>query len=281
MNLLRSLLSCARLYHWPLIILNSIAVCMILEKELLYGFTIGIQLSLLASFGFLFNDFCDLKIDEKNKVKRLWHLNRKQQKIILVASFFLVLTAFCLGYYLLPESEFVVLAIFIMLTLYNLILKKVLFIGNLIASIAIISPIWAPICIFHAFESQFLILVILSGITFNLGREIILDIKDVEGDKLVNRHTLPTLTSISISIVVSLILLLSSAFILLYAALYINDSTLFTALNITFFLSIMLYSLYPALKIDFANSQSIEIFISRSRIGMLLFPIVLIIHYIF
>ena len=66
MKTLKKITHSARIYLWPIILLNSIAISLSINYNLLQGAIIGISLSFISSFGFLINDIWDRPIDRIN-----------------------------------------------------------------------------------------------------------------------------------------------------------------------------------------------------------------------
>lgn len=172
---------------------------------------------LVGAAGNIINDYFDVRADRINKPNRLiidvyikrrwaiifnWVFNGVSLIVIAGVSYELK-SITLLG--------FVCLAIFI-LWIYSTTLKKMPLIGNLsIAFLTSIVPIYSllyHLSVFPGINKSYTLIVILgfSGSAFllNLSREIIKDLADLEGDKLLHARTLPILKGKKFSKVVTL-----------------------------------------------------------------------------
>ncbi|HIQ50207.1 MAG TPA: digeranylgeranylglyceryl phosphate synthase [Nanoarchaeota archaeon] len=140
----------------------------------------------ICAGGMLINDFFDIEIDKINKPQK-WKITKKYSKLLVIFSSIF----FCIG---IITSLFLginafLLAFFnsILLILYSFKLKRIIFIKNLV-----IAYLVASIFLYGGIISQNPAPIVLSLLAFvsNIGREIIKDVEDFEGDKKANIKTL-------------------------------------------------------------------------------------------
>ncbi len=157
-----------------------------LQRLLLAASAVG----LVAAGGNALNDYYDLDIDRLNKPNRPLPSNKLTPKSVFIYSiilyFIALICAFLLDFY----SIIIVLSVIILLWFYNAKWKRLALIGNITVSfVASLSFILAGISVYRPLAS---IIPALLSFGFHLGRELIKDVEDIEGDKIAGKsHTLP------------------------------------------------------------------------------------------
>lgn len=144
---------------------------------------------LIAAAGYGFNDFVDVEIDRRNRPDRPLPSGQISTKTAALGSQFLLLVGLALAWWLSPFLGFYASIVAGSLFIYSRWLKPTPLWGNLlIASLAAsafpfgalagggVGRAWIPACL---------------AFLFHLGREIIKDIEDIEGDWQQGAHTLP------------------------------------------------------------------------------------------
>ena len=136
------------------------------------------------------NDFIDFKIDQINRPNRPIPSGRVQRKSALIISIFLFLIGsfFCfkLGKNAIIIGFFISLPLII---LYSIVFKGLPLIGNVVTSLILgLSFIF---CGFAFDNISHMIVPALLAFSLTLIREIIKDISDIDGDKLLGLRTLP------------------------------------------------------------------------------------------
>ncbi|WP_196890276.1 geranylgeranylglycerol-phosphate geranylgeranyltransferase [Aureivirga sp. CE67] len=156
----------------------------------------------IAAAGNLINDYFDIECDKINKPRKSLILDIFDRKSILKLYTVLNIFGFISGLGISivigkPLYSFIFLGIILILFLYSKFLKKTLILGNfLIALLLSISVILVPLfeqIPFHFSNKIFDIIFnyALFVFIFNLFREIIKDIEDIDGDYKIGAKTLP------------------------------------------------------------------------------------------
>ena len=253
---------------------------------MLEGFLIGIQISCIASFSFVINDVLDAKIDKLNWEKRMSELNEKSRLVLGLFSLLYLLIAFGSSSLFTPNSSLIMLILAIILFGYNIIFKRILFIGNIVAAVTLMSPIGIPYILHGSNFNPFIVLVIISGIIYNFSREIILDLIDTKGDSQNGRHTFPIIIGQQSSIKLSLSLYILAFLILIFSPLVIRFefSIIYQVLISSIFILALGLSFSKLRFLVNTQSQNITLanlkpFINYSRATIIVFPVVLLIYY--
>lgn len=183
----------------------------------------------IAASGYIINDIYDIKADVINKPEKAFVGNKislkKANNLYFFLNFIGLLIGLYLSYYIGNISFFIFfILVSFLLYRYAISLKKRFLIGNIVVSFLIFLSIIA-IAIFDLLpatnnynqDSQsivFLLLLKIASFAFMLTllREIIKDIEDIEGDKIINANTIPIVLGIEktkiILLIISIILLL-------------------------------------------------------------------------
>lgn len=283
----RIYLKSSRFIHWIPIFLNSIAATLIVGGDIISALWIGLQISCIASFSFVFNDVLDAKIDKLNWEKRMSELSKNRRNMMGFFSISYLLVAFISCILFVPSALNIMLLLTATLFGYNIIFKKILFLGNIIAAITIMSPIAIPYLLYNTNDNPFIIVIVASGIIYNFAREILLDVIDVNGDSEFGRHTFPVIFGSKKSITLSMILYVLACSILILSPFVINfEINIFLQCLISIIFLIIFLLSFSKLKFLIHNSSSERItlnnlqpFIVYSRLIIMLFPVVLLIYY--
>lgn len=141
----------------------------------------------ICAAGMLINDYFDIEIDKINKPEK-WEITKKYANLLIIASIGL----FCLGVIIslfLGLGAFIfALANSVILVLYPWKLKRLVFLKNITVAYLV-----ASVFLYGGIISQNQAPIVFSVIAFvsNMGREVIKDVVDVEGDKKAGIKTLP------------------------------------------------------------------------------------------
>jgi 4-hydroxybenzoate polyprenyltransferase len=248
----------------------------ILKNEFDY-FLLVFSTVIIAAGGNIINDYFDVKADKINKPHKVIIGKHIKPRLAIVWHWILNFIAFSIAVYLsLKFNTFWYLFIHLLsinlLWIYSMKLKRKFLIGNIVVSlltalvpilagIFLIQLKWSvliggnidainPISFFTHKKLDLIILLIFSSFAFflNLVREIIKDVEDIEGDKLLRAKTIPMVLGERKARIISLILLifiLISAMIGLYLfvielkfQLRIIDIILFGLISLFLFLAI-------------------------------------------
>lgn len=189
-------------------------------------FLIVFSTVLIAAAGNIINDYFDVKADRINKPERLIitkHINRKWA---ILSHWILNVIAFGIAIYLSVRNNtfwymFIHLLSINALWFYSMYFKRKPFVGNLIvASLTALVPILCGIhfyihhelttveltnidtpfsfWVYHLMaHGHYILILALFAFASNLAREVIKDIEDIEGDKLLYSKTLPILYGVT------------------------------------------------------------------------------------
>jgi 4-hydroxybenzoate polyprenyltransferase len=145
---------------------------------------------LIASAGYIINDYYDVKIDTINKPDRIVvgkFMNRRTaMKLHTILNFLGIGFGFAVNW----KVGFTALIVSFLLWLYSVSLKKLPFVGNLLVALLTASSLL--LLIFY-FKKNDILIIIYAMFAFyiSLIREIIKDMEDVKGDAVFGCKTLP------------------------------------------------------------------------------------------
>lgn len=145
--------------------------------------------SLGCAGGNTINDYFDYEIDKINRPARPLPRGAMARKTALIYSFFLFSAGLLLAYFINIYAFSVALVAYVLMVFYAWKLKPLPFIGNIVvAFLTGITPIYGALAVEKIGFSGYLAL---SAFLVNVGREIMKDIEDVEGDRARGARTLP------------------------------------------------------------------------------------------
>jgi 4-hydroxybenzoate polyprenyltransferase len=153
-------------------------------------FLISISTVLIASAGYIINDYYDVKIDTINKPERIvvgkFMSRRTAMKFHSVLNILGIGFGFCVNW----KVGGITLIISFLLWLYSVSFKKLPFIGNFL--VALLTAGSLLLLIFYYNKNDLLIIIYaLFAFFISLVREIIKDIEDMKGDIVFGCKTLP------------------------------------------------------------------------------------------
>lgn len=204
---------------------------------------------IIAAAGNIINDYFDVRADRINKPERLIITKHIERRSAILIHWLFNGIAFAIALYLSIKYQslwfvFIHLLSINALWFYSMLFKRKVFIGNLmVAALTALVPILAVIYFkvgntyhlaFSEFKSDSWIAIInydffyvLAFFAFvqNLAREIIKDMQDVEGDKLIYVKSIPMVLGEKKSIwLVTLLLATLPVFFFIYTVLYSKNS---------------------------------------------------------
>ncbi len=143
---------------------------------------------LICAGGMVVNDFFDRETDRVNNPEKWKRVRKYSEKTLLAFAFSLFFTGLLFAFLLGLKPFALALFNVFLLVLYPSKLKKMVFLKN-----ATVAYLVASIFLYGALISENLLPVLFSLLAFlsNLGREIIKDVVDMEGDKKAGITTLP------------------------------------------------------------------------------------------
>lgn len=149
----------------------------------------ALSASLISAGGYVLNDYFDLEIDKINRPLRILPRGELSPKKALIFSVSLFVMGFILSFFLKPVSIGIAIVAIIFLFLYSVKFKREFLIGNVTVSIiSALAFIYGGV--FSKNPEISLIPAILAFL-FHLGRELVKDMEDVEGDQALRSETFP------------------------------------------------------------------------------------------
>ncbi|TYB31989.1 MAG: hypothetical protein FXF47_01225 [Candidatus Mcinerneyibacterium aminivorans] len=144
---------------------------------------------LIASLGYIINDIKDYEIDLVNEPERPIPSNTVKKKEAKI--FFVILLIFFVILNFLVKTKLLIFndLVLILVIFYSIYFKRKGFIGNLIVAFFTISPFVAIYILTDDLKN--LVAIMFFAFCINLLREIVKDLKDFRGDKLVKSKSLP------------------------------------------------------------------------------------------
>lgn len=191
---LEKMIKSARLYHWPIILLNTYAMAHVVKFPSLPSIIIGIAVSCAASYGFIINDLCDIKADTANNVERLQDLNKKGRDLAKIVCLTLFVISVWVSLIVGIKTFFLNLIVLTGLTVYSVFIRQTVY-ANFLCALICTSPLWI-IYVLGNVQSLPLIFVMISAFSLILNRELVLDMQDLEGDKIGGRKSMPVVFGI-------------------------------------------------------------------------------------
>jgi len=278
---LKKIAESARFYLWPVAAGNTVAVALGVGAGSSNAVLLGVALCCLASFGFLINDLLDRRVDKANSAKRLEYARPQAISGAWGAAFLFLLVgllcSLCVSTRCLQVCVWISLGLF----LYSSVVRPILLAATILAALLGTSPLWVPLFLWR--ESAIpSVAALFSGVYLMfVAREIILDIKDEEGDRLSGRHTFPTIYGWRIASMLASTAKVASGGVLLKACFDLSSgiSSLVSQLLLWLLVLCFLYlGIVPALKVSLASSprEMIAAYIRQSRVAMALLPIILL-----
>ena len=224
---------------------------------------LSLSILCITAGGYIINDLYDIEADTINKPLKVYiskSISKKNAWVIYLLSSTLGVT---LGIYLsiiknIDFLSFYFIGTTLLLFLYSVLLKKLVFIGNLCISLLVALPIYLlykfdsnNITISNILQYFFLSIAIFYYMFFafltTMIREIIKDIEDINGDYIVKLKTLPILIgktrARNISIFLSVVLLL---FLFLVSSNYFISNKYFLGIIMLMLSTVVVYFIFKS-----------------------------------
>ena len=161
---------------------------------------------LIVAAGYTINDYFDIKVDSENKDEHVIVGRTIKRRIALVIHFILTSVGLILGFYIAYKINQLVISIILIvcayiLWIYNLKLKRIFFLANLIvaglSAIFVTSIAIIEILLNYNHKASIddittLTVIATFAFILSLMHEIIKDLRTMEGDKKYKIRTLPT-----------------------------------------------------------------------------------------
>jgi 4-hydroxybenzoate polyprenyltransferase len=226
--------------------------------SILYFVIFSLSVLFISAFGYVINDYFDLKTDLINKPTKVYVTKIISKKDAFKISLILAIIGLTLGSvvsYLMLKTKLVSIYIFVIVSLYfySNYLKKIAVLGNLLVAILCALPIFLLFLFiiddnYIIYQNIFFCYPILIYLLFAIGitfiRELIKDIEDVNGDLKIKAKTLPIIIgrkrAANIAFFFSFLLLV----ICIRGLLVLQKNTVILLYSIIFIILPLLFFLY-------------------------------------
>lgn len=209
-------------------------------------FLLALSTVAIAAGGYIINDYYDIKIDFINKPERVIVGKVVKRRIVMAAHTLLNLLGISIGFFLSPTVGLLNFLAAFFLWLYSNQLKRLPLVGNVV--IAMLSGLSVGIVAVLYQDYKLLVWVYaLFAFAISLIREIIKDMKDVQGDEVFGCRTLPIIWGIRKTKNLLYILIGFFIFLLFFLSGIIGKQTLINyfiilILPISFFITRLVYA---------------------------------------
>jgi len=151
----------------------------------------------ISAGGYSLNDYFDLEIDRINRPQRALPKGEISLRKALFFSFSLFTFGLILSFFLKAVSVAIAVVAIIFLILYSARFKRELLIGNLTVSlICALAFIYGGV---FSYNPEISLIPAILAFLFHMGRELIKDMEDMVGDKVLRSETFPITYGIKIS----------------------------------------------------------------------------------
>ena len=200
------------------------------------------------SLGYIMNDYLDIKSDKINHPKRPLVNDKIRFKNICIIFFVLVILLIYTSSLINIKSIYLLYIIILpCLFFYNLIFKKILFIGNLIISVLLgLVFIFTELVLTN--DIHYLYIPFFLATCFSFVRETIKDMADYDGDLAVNMKTMPVVFGLVFMrrLIVVLIVFLMAILLIPY---FLFEHNIKYLISLILFIEIpLIYSLFLLIK---------------------------------
>jgi len=149
----------------------------------------AISAAFISAGGYVINDYFDLEIDKINRPLRVLPTGDLSQKRAFIFSCCLFTTGFILSFFLKPVSVGIALITIIFLCLYSAKFKREFLIGNV--TVSLLSGLAFVYGGVFSKNWEISLIPAILAFLFHMGRELIKDMEDLQGDKALKSETFP------------------------------------------------------------------------------------------
>lgn len=174
--------------------LSALPAVMLSGCGLSYPRWFGAAIYFVAAFGYIINDIFDHRIDEINRPQRVLPSRRLSYREALAAAFVCLVASLLCSSFVGGAALLYTLTVAAATALYAADFSRRLFVGNLwVAAICSSLFVAAPYVIDgFVIRWNFVLTGCILSFFYHLGREIVKDIEDVQGDQAHKRSSLPS-----------------------------------------------------------------------------------------
>ncbi len=294
------LLSFLQLIRWKNLVILT-ATLLIIKIGFINQFTANYAFDTLRFFifllssvfitaaGFIINDIQDIETDQINKptkvfVGKIFSISQSYNWYIIFNVLGVLMGFYLANYLQKPIFSSVPIIISFLLYFYSTTLKKWPFIGNLVVafliSFSILSLAFFDLILqvklndlgFHFMLFEIIFEFSIFAFIINLNREIVKDLEDVEGDKLMQMNTLPILIGLKYTkIIIAFLTLILLIALVFFISSYLPFNTI---LFYYFIIFLIIPLLYFGLKLYQSKSKTDYSYLSNILKICMLFGII-------
>jgi 4-hydroxybenzoate polyprenyltransferase len=211
---LRTVIRSARLYFWPIVVLNAGAMAAAVGGDVRRGVCFSLVVCLLASFGYLINDLWDRAVDLVNGARRFANSDRRTIRLGLVAAIACLVAGLGLALLLGPMEVAVGCFLALGLVAYSALLRRYLVAPTVLASVLAAAPLWGPLILWPRNVAPIHWTFVAAMVLVLAARETLKDVRDRVGDAAGARKTVATVFGPGMAKAASAALLVAGAALL-------------------------------------------------------------------
>lgn len=268
----------ARLYFWPIIATNVLAMGRLLgSSDVATLIVFAVALSALASAGFLVNDLSDRAIDRHNAARHFEGASAGALRIGWISAGVLAISAAVMTAIVNQRALALTACVAVIFLIYSPVLRRLSIVANLATAVVATSPLWGPPFVLRIAAAEWMWWLFGSAAAFICAREIVMDVRDQAGDSIGGRRTLPLALGTPRTLAIARAMLVM-AFVLLaigLAAAAPHTNYTRTLLAATIALGSQAAVLMMRLKSP-VEPADIQHYVQRSRLAMACLPAALL-----
>jgi 4-hydroxybenzoate polyprenyltransferase len=269
-----AILRSARFYFWPVIALNVLAMTRGAGGDYERMAWFALVIAVMSSFGFLVNDLFDRRIDLANAAGHFERSNRPTIRTAWVTAGAFAGAGLGVAAWLGSGPFLIAAASGGALAAYSPLLRRVMLLPNVITALLAAGPLWTPLVLAASAGAPWQWWLASGIVGILIAREVLMDVRDRHGDQAGGRPTLATHLGARAAAIAGFGLTVASLVPLAASVVLGSDtlSRLLVTTAATLAAAIALLLLRPAARIitTGASTPSIQTYVSRSRLAMLL-----------
>lgn len=246
----------------------SIYLFTIASPDLIIGVLLFFTVFLTSAYGFVLNDYCDKEKDKSSIKFRILPSGLLHPSSALIYAIILGLSSLIVALNISSIVFMLNLTTIFLLSIYSKVNNNNGIIANCIS--ATTSSFVIVIGMLAGNFNYLILWLAISAFLFFVGREIILDIRDIDSDKIIKKISVPILLGSKRAIYLTIPFFVLSSLITISMINYFNS--IWYTLFIGIIFNLLVWSSFLSLLVK-RNEKALDIFLVVSRISFLLIPI--------